>query len=41
VAACRELIWQSLAGLGVRRDDPETWPALAHIDRTRDGRRLK
>ena len=31
-AACRELIWVSLARRGVRRDDPATWPPLAEID---------
>jgi transposase len=32
VAACRELIWESMAGRGVRREDPATWPPLAEID---------
>jgi len=29
VAACRELIWEGLAGRGVRRADPLSWPSLA------------
>ena len=32
VTACRELIWESMAGRGVRREDPATWPPLAEID---------
>ena len=28
VAACRELIWESMERRGVRRDDPGTWPPL-------------
>jgi hypothetical protein len=31
-AACRELIWQSMARRGLLRQDPATWPALARID---------
>ena len=31
VAACRELIWASMARRGVRRDDPVTWPTLVEI----------
>jgi hypothetical protein len=31
VAACRELIWESMARRGVRRDDPATWPPLVEI----------
>jgi len=31
-AACRELIWQSLAQRGLSRQDPATWPPLARID---------
>lgn len=31
VAACRELIWESMARRGVRRDDPASWPPLAEI----------
>ena len=31
-AACRELIWESMARRGVRRDDPATWPPLVEID---------
>jgi hypothetical protein len=31
-AACRELIWQSLAPRGLSRQDPATWPPLAQID---------
>ena len=30
--ACRDLIWQSMAQRGVRRQDPATWPSLARID---------
>lgn len=32
LAACRELIWESMARRGVRRDDPATWPPLVEID---------
>ncbi len=32
VRACRELIWESMARRGVRRDDPAAWPPLAEID---------
>jgi hypothetical protein len=32
VEACRERIWESMAGRGVRRDDPATWPPLVRID---------
>jgi hypothetical protein len=32
VAACRELIWESMAGRGVRREEPATWPPLVEID---------
>jgi hypothetical protein len=32
VAACRERIWESMAGRGVRGDDPSTWPTLERID---------
>jgi hypothetical protein len=28
VAACRELIWAEMEGLGVRHDDPGSWPPL-------------
>ena len=31
-AACRELIWESMAKRGVRRNDPATWPPLVEID---------
>jgi hypothetical protein len=31
VAACRELIWESMARQGVRRNDPATWPPLVEI----------
>ena len=31
-AACRELIWGSLEGRGLRRDDPGRWPS--HLDVT-------
>jgi hypothetical protein len=31
-AACRELIWGSLEGRGLRRDDPARWPS--HLDIT-------
>jgi hypothetical protein len=31
-AACRELIWQSMARRGLRRSDPATWPPLVRID---------
>jgi hypothetical protein len=31
-AECRELIWQSMARRGLRRDDPATWPSLVRID---------
>jgi hypothetical protein len=31
-AACREMIWGTLRGRGVREDDPATWPRFAHID---------
>jgi hypothetical protein len=31
-AACRELIWQSMARRGLRRADPATWPSLVRID---------
>jgi hypothetical protein len=31
-AACRELIWQSMARRGLRRPDPATWPPLVRID---------
>lgn len=32
VAACQELIWESMAKRGVRRDDPATWPRHLRID---------
>ena len=32
VRACQELIWESMARRGLRRDDPATWPPLAGID---------
>jgi hypothetical protein len=32
VAACRERIWESMAGRGVCRDDPAAWPPLVEID---------
>ncbi len=32
VTACRELIWKSMAGRGVRRDHSKTWPPLVEID---------
>jgi hypothetical protein len=38
VADCRERIWESMAGRGIRRDDPATWPPLVHIDDLSDGR---
>lgn len=28
-AACRALIWDSMAGQGIREDDPGSWPPLA------------
>lgn len=28
-AACRALTWDSMAGQGIREDDPATWPPLA------------
>jgi Phytanoyl-CoA dioxygenase (PhyH) len=31
-AACRELIWESMARRGLRREDPATWPPLVRID---------
>jgi len=31
-AACRELIWESMAKRGVRRDDRGTWPSVVEID---------
>jgi hypothetical protein len=31
-AACRELIWESMAQRGLRRQDPATWPPLVQID---------
>jgi hypothetical protein len=31
-AACRELVWQSMARRGLRRSDPATWPPLVRID---------
>jgi hypothetical protein len=31
-AACRELIWESMATRGVRRDDRGTWPPVVEID---------
>src|SRR5215467_7675013 len=31
-AACRALIWDSMAGQGIREDDPATWPPLAELD---------
>jgi hypothetical protein len=31
-AACRELIWASMAERNVRRADPTTWPPLVEID---------
>jgi hypothetical protein len=31
-AACRELIWDSLAAQGIRRDEPATWPPCAELD---------
>lgn len=31
VEACRERIWESMTGQGVRRDDPATWPPLVRI----------
>src|SRR5437016_4120864 len=30
-AACRALIWDSMAGQGIRDDDPATWPPLAEL----------
>jgi hypothetical protein len=30
-AACRETIWKSLSGQGIRESDPATWPPLAEI----------
>lgn len=30
-AACRELIWDALAGQGIREDDPGTWPPLVEL----------
>jgi hypothetical protein len=30
-AACQELIWASLAGRGIRRDDPAAWPSRAAV----------
>ena len=32
VAACRERVWESMAGRGVRRRDPATWPPLVRIE---------
>jgi hypothetical protein len=32
VAACQELTWQSMAGRGLHRSDPATWPPLVRID---------
>jgi hypothetical protein len=31
-AACRELIWQSMARRGLRRSDPATWPPLVRVE---------
>ena len=31
-AACRELVWQSMARRGLRRSEPATWPPLVRID---------
>ena len=31
-AACRARIWDSMAGRGIREDDPATWPPLAELD---------
>jgi Phytanoyl-CoA dioxygenase (PhyH) len=31
-AACRELIWQSMAERGLHRSDPASWPPLVRID---------
>jgi len=31
-AACRALIWDSMAGQGIREDDSATWPPLAELD---------
>lgn len=38
VAACRELIWESMAQRGVRRDNPATWPSRVEIDDLGAGR---
>jgi hypothetical protein len=35
-AACREMIWESLGGLGVCEGDPATWPPLAEIGCQKD-----
>lgn len=32
VTACRERVWESMAGRGVRRDDPASWPPLVQVD---------
>lgn len=29
VAACQELTWAAMARRGIRRDDPDSWPAVA------------
>jgi hypothetical protein len=31
-AACRELIWDAMAGQGIRKDDPGAWPPLVEFD---------
>lgn len=31
-AACRELIWDAMAGQGFRKDDPGDWPPLVELD---------
>jgi len=31
-ATCRTLIWDSMAGQGIREDDSATWPPLAELD---------
>ena len=32
VRGCQELIWESMARRGLRRDDPAAWPPLVEID---------
>jgi len=31
-AACRAVIWDSMGGQGVRKDNPATWPPLVEFD---------